>query len=347
MAKVTVLMPVFNSSHYLRQAIQSILGQTFVDFDFLIVDDGSTDGSQEIVKSFHDSRIQLVQNPENSGVAVSLNLGIKMAQTKYIARMDGDDISEPTRLAKQIAFLEKKSSVGICGSWVRTLDQSGKGHVMRFPKTAEAVRAYILYNNPLAHPAVMMRRQFLTECSLFYDESCEAGQDYEFWSRCSQRFAIENIAEPLLIWRLHQDGVTHQKFSKSNATAMLVQQQELQRLGICIDNDALLFHRIVGNGTGFGTLKEVQKARRWLEMLLGENEHHKIYSQSGLQYVTAMVWFRLCLNSSGIGVRILPEIVKAKFCKHYLPPMTEITYLLVNCFFRFRSGPAGKLLGSN
>lgn len=346
MPEVTVLMPIFNCRTYLAQSIESILGQTYRDFEFLIIDDGSTDGSQEVVKGYDDSRIRLLQNKRNLGVAASLNKGIRSAKGSYIARMDGDDHSCKDRLKRQVALLERRTSVGICGSWVRTRNLKGHGHVIRFPLSSPTVGAYLLFNNPLAHPAVMIRRQELLAQGLFYDETCEAGQDYEFWSRCARCFDIENIPRPLLVWRIHQDGVTHRKFNKSNATAMKVQKDELSKLGIVPSEDEASFHRAVGNSSGFSTLTEIRKACEWLELLLQRNLEFQAYSPQGLRQVVAMIWFRLCLNSSGMGVRVLMEYLRAPFFRSYRPPLAELLYFLLNSTVKMRRGPGGKLLGS-
>jgi len=114
--KVTVLMPVYNGEKYLNEAIDSILGQTFKDFKFLIINDGSTDGTADILKSYKDSRIKVTNNEKNIGLTKSLNKGLKMAKSEYIARMDADDISLPTRLQKQVEFMDSHPKVGVCGT---------------------------------------------------------------------------------------------------------------------------------------------------------------------------------------------------------------------------------------
>lgn len=339
-------MPVFNAEEYIHDAIQSILKQTFKDFEFLIIDDRSTDFSQDIVKSFNDSRITLLQNQVNMGVASTLNKGIALAKGEYIARMDADDISAPTRLAKQVALMDSKKKLGICGAWVQTIDPRGKGHRIRFPADSRTIRAYILFDNPLNHPVVMMRRRWIIKHNLLYDPSCPAAQDYELWSRCASCFDIENIKMDLLNWRINPSGVTHKSFKKSNETVLKIQKNELDKLNIKADNQLLNFHRRVGNSCGLKSIKELQKARLWLEQLIRKNDDIEHYPKDGLRRASAMVWFNLCMNSSGIGIRVPLEYIQVSFLKNYFPPVTYIGFFILNSMIRLKPKPIGTLLGS-
>lgn len=163
--KVTVLMPVYNGEEYLREAIESILFQSFGNFEFLIIDDGSTDDSINIIASYTDPRIRVITNGENIGIARALNKGIELARGKYIARMDSDDISLPKRFEKQVDFLDKNPEIGIVGSWIKTFG-GRKTIILAHPCNPEMVRIFFLFDSPLAHPTVMMRREFLKKNNL-------------------------------------------------------------------------------------------------------------------------------------------------------------------------------------
>jgi len=346
MPKVSVIMPVYNAGLYLHRAVSSILSQTFQDFEFLVIDDGSTDGSQEVVRSFSDKRIRFIQNSQNTGVASTLNKGLNLASSKYIARMDGDDISAPTRLISQVALLERKCHLGICGAWVRTLDCNGKGHVIRFPRDAETIRSFILFNNPLNHPVVMMRKSLIEKYQLRYDQSCLAAQDYEFWSRCLACFDAENIPKALLTWRINKAGMTHRNFENSNEVAMTVQARELARLGFQANAIDFGFHRAVGNSSGVGCLKDLVRARMWLEQLILMNNRSRYYPIAGLKRATALIWFNLCVNSSGTGLAVPAEYLRASFKRHYFPPVQHLAFFILNSMVKIRKVPVGDLLGS-
>ncbi len=346
MPKITVLMPVFNAGAYLNEAIRSVLLQNFRDFEFLIIDDGSTDGSQDVIRSFSDKRINFIQNTTNIGVASTLNRGLSLAKGEYIARMDGDDISEPIRLMSQICLMDKKKDVGVCGARVRTRDSHAKGHVIRFPLDSGTIKSFILFNNPLNHPVVMMRKNLLEKYQLRYDPSCLAAQDYEFWSRCANCFDIVNLKKVLLTWRINKTGMTHRNFDASNAVAMKVQKQELARIGLTPDPIQLEFHRAVGNSSGVTRIEDLMKGRLWLEQLITINRKTVSYPEKGLKSAAAQVWFNLCVNSSGIGLSVLAEYLKASFVRNYIPPFQHVAFFAVNALLKMRKAPVGELLGS-
>ena len=330
-------MPVFNSAKYLHASIRSILDQTFSDFQFLIIDDGSLDGGQEIVKSFQDPRIHLVQNEFNLGVAATLNKGLALSKTKYIVRMDADDVSISTRLARQLEMMERDTDLDICGSWVRTIEADRKSQIIRYPTEPTTIQSYFLFNNPLAHPSVILRRSSLQRHSLCYDERIGAGQDYEFWSRCAEFCRIKNIPEPLVLWRRHSQGETEKNFRKSNNTALLVQKRELGKLGIDCDGRCLEEHRRIGSGRGMKSCQEVEKALSWLSHLIQLNRCQQQYDAEGFGKVSAMVWFRLCMNSSTYSVRVFRTYLSAPFRSYYTPYPAEISvfiYHTIMTFFR-------------
>lgn len=161
---ITVLMPVFNCELYIKDAVDSILNQTYNNFEFLIIDDASTDETVSIIKAYTDSRIKLIEKPINTGLTNSLNQGLKLAKGKYIARMDGDDISLPERFEKQITFLEKNPEVVLCGSWFNVI---GSELVIKTPENYEDIKLALLKGNCIAHPSVMMRNKFLINFLLF------------------------------------------------------------------------------------------------------------------------------------------------------------------------------------
>ena len=164
--RITVIMPVYNCELYIKEAIDSILNQTFADFDFLIIDDASTDKTVSIIKEYKDSRIQLIEKTVNTGYTISLNYGLKVAKGEYIARMDGDDISLPNRFEKQIAFLDSNPDVVLCGSNFGII---GTEKLIILPEDNEAIKLGLLKGNCIAHPSVMFRHSVIQEYVITYD----------------------------------------------------------------------------------------------------------------------------------------------------------------------------------
>lgn len=226
---VSVVMPVYNSAKYLSEAIQSILNQSFCDFEFLIVCDPSTDESIDIVSSFSDSRIRVIQHGKREGFVSSLNNGIAEASGHFIARMDADDISEKARLEKQVAFLNTQTDIGIVGSGVRIINQFGKaGRSIRFPENHELIAWAMPLVAPIVHPSVMMRRQVLIEFGGYSGDALYA-EDYELWDRLISRTRFANLADPLLKLRKHGSNVSKSMEQKHMQFVVAFSQRNIQR----------------------------------------------------------------------------------------------------------------------
>lgn len=230
---ISVLMPVYNCALYIKEAVDSILNQTFDDFEFLIIDDGSSDDTIRIIKSYVDSRIKLIEKVENSGISNSLNLGLSIAKGKYIARMDGDDISLPERFEKQVAFLDSNHDIILCGSWLRVIDSD---RVIKVPENHEKIKLALLKGNCIIHPSVMMRKQFLDEFSVVYNVSKEPAEDYDLWVRLILIGKLYNIQEVLLNYRIHSFSVSQKNLIKQNEIALDIRLHLLSYLDCILEH---------------------------------------------------------------------------------------------------------------
>jgi glycosyltransferase involved in cell wall biosynthesis len=205
---VTVLMAAYNEVRYIAAAVESILGQSFGEFEFLIIDDGSTDSSADYLRNLRDSRVRLVRNESNLGLTRSLNKGLDAARGKYIARMDADDIALPDRLARQVALLDANPHVGIVGSSRVLIDENDQEiAVAQAAEDDLGIRWKCLLGNPFGHPTVMLRRAILEQHRLRYDESFRTAQDYELWTRLLMHTQGANLRQPLLRYRL-RNGIS-------------------------------------------------------------------------------------------------------------------------------------------
>lgn len=202
---ISVIMPVFNCGIFVGEAIESILGQSFTGFELLIIDDGSTDRTYAVASSYTDPRIRLIQKKENTGLVASLNLGIASARGEFLARMDGDDISDPERFRHQLDFLYANPDVMLCGSWYRLWPSE---EIVKLPTDPGSVKIALLENCAMGHPTMMMRRAFITEHQLFYDEAFKAAEDYDLWTRTAALGKMANIPLCLLSYRIHPGQVT-------------------------------------------------------------------------------------------------------------------------------------------
>ncbi len=218
-AKVTVLMSVYNGIPHLQEAVDSILSQSFTNFEFMIIDDCSTDGSRELIEelSKKDNRIRVIVNSSRKGLGSNLKKGVKLAKTQWIARMDADDISMPDRLEKQYNFATENPDVDIIGSWAMDINENGTDIGLRkVPVMDEQIIKYI-WSCPIIHPTAFMRRESLLMAGSYGDE--KRRQDYALWFRCAKAgLGFANIPEPLLKYRFSDEY-----FRKNNLNALIDQ----------------------------------------------------------------------------------------------------------------------------
>ncbi|MBR1754842.1 glycosyltransferase [bacterium] len=215
MPKVTVLMSVYNTEeNFLREAIESILNQTFKDFEFLIINDGSTNNAEEIIKSYNDSRIRYVLNEKNLRLIASLNKGLDLAQGEYIARFDSDDISRPERLEKQVKFMDDHPSVGLLGTQYQSFPKKRISDGLTDNKLIK--ESLLVQSNQLGHPTVMMRTSVLREHNLKYDKDALHVEDYKLWLDMSEVTDIANLDEILLDYRRHGGSICSNNAVKQN-----------------------------------------------------------------------------------------------------------------------------------
>lgn len=198
---ISVLLPVYNGELYLDEALESILTQTFTNFELIIIDDGSTDTSRNIIKKFkaRDSRVIVVFR-KNKGLAMTLNESMKIARGKWLARMDQDDIALPNRLERQINLLEQ-TGADVCGSWVRFFGSGGR-RVWKCYQTDQAIKMDMLFRSPFAHPSVLLRTDIAKK--FFYRQEFDKAEDYDLWVRLAcAGIKMTNVQEVLLLYRIH------------------------------------------------------------------------------------------------------------------------------------------------
>lgn len=211
---ISVIMSVRNGEAHLWKAVNSILDQSFKDFEFIIVDDASNDLTSEILKKISDKRVKILRNKNKKGLTKSLNRALMKSRGKYIARMDADDIARLDRLEKQFRFLEKNLGYGIVGSWVKLIDEKGKQKgLLKFPVSYKRIVQKIFICNPLRHPTVIFNKE-LIERNGFYDEKLDGAEDYDLWLRLAKHTKIANISLPLLKYRIHEKRVSEKEEKK-------------------------------------------------------------------------------------------------------------------------------------
>ena len=227
--KITVLMSVSNGAKFLAEAIDSILAQTFTNFEFIIIDDASTDDSLKIINSYKDTRIVLFQNTKNIGLTKSLNIGIPKAKGKYIARMDADDISMPKRLEKQFDFMEEHPEFAFCGTRAKTINDVGKEiSFFRPPIDSSKILALLLFKNCFFHSSLIIRTEKLLKVS-GYNENYKYAQDYKLYLELFKNKCYgTNLKEQLLVYRVLNSNISHNNRDKQDDLACRAINNALQ-----------------------------------------------------------------------------------------------------------------------
>lgn len=225
---ISVIMPVYNSGKYLGEAINSILNQTYSHFEFIIIDDGSIDNSQEIIESFTDERIRYIKNTSNKGIVYSLNKAIELSTGDYIARMDSDDISMPERFECQINEFRKNSKLVLCGTWYKSIYKNRFLSYNKVPVTSDQIKAQLLFSNAVCHPSVMIKKSVFKDDLKYLKEdfNCE---DFGLWSRMVELGEFYNIPKYLLKYRIHDTNISNSNKSLRAISVDNIKAQNFNR----------------------------------------------------------------------------------------------------------------------
>ena len=284
----SIIMPACNAAAFVGEAISSMLHQTLDDFEFLIVDDASTDATVDVIRGFDDSRIRLYCNETRQGVAGSLNILLDKVQGDFIARMDADDISLPHRLETQVAFMRENEDIWICGgAYAVFVDRDKPGFVCDLPATHDEIKAALLFFNPVAHPFVMYRGDAWRKHAIRYSTASPHAEDYELWVRLAHKYTegrMANLQDVIGKYRRHTASVSAKHTDVQRGAALKLQIQLLQGLGFSVFDKGFAAHAAF-----FAKKQRVMKIEQvfpifeWAERLRDANRQKKIYDEGVLQ----------------------------------------------------------------
>ena len=335
--RVTVLMPVYNGEKYMREAIDSILGQTYHDYEFVIINDGSTDGSVKIIQSYRDKRIRFIDNEKNIGISSTLNKGIELATGEYIVRMDSDDISLPTRIEKQVKFMDNYPEVGVCGTWIKYIGvpwRPWRSAIYKYTAKPRDIKARSLFNSGFAHPSVIMRRSLLEKFQLKYDPQHLDAEDYGLWQKCSFCFPLANIPEVLLVYRVHFESMTNSDKNIEFETVQRVNRLSIQNLDIGFSPEELLIYR---NYPIDFKPEFLIKFHSWLQRLQKANSLKQVYPEPEFSQALSEEWFSACCRSSGLGIKVWFIFWRMPFSRVAKFGTKRIIKLFLKCITRWYS----------
>lgn len=272
MSKVTVILPVYNGERYLREAIDSVLAQTYHDFELWVVNDGSTDGTVAIVDSYSDPRVKRIDNPYNMGLVATLNRSFAMVETPYIARMDDDDLWHFEKLELQIKLLDSRPDVGICGTSIHKFGDIDSIHV--FPKESDALKVGLLFYCMMSHPSVVYRRSMLLETGLTYRQDFFPAEDYKMWVDVLQHSNIYNLQKPLVEYRQHGGQICQEKKDEQTVLERRLREEQLWLVYPNPTEEELNFHLDRFTTLQPNSDEEVKRFLRWAKRLCEENSRH-------------------------------------------------------------------------
>ncbi len=324
--KVTVIMPVYNAGAYIKEAINSILEQSFTDFELLIIDDGSTDNSLLIIESFKNSKIRLLQNNTNQGLVFTRNRGIEEAKGEYLAWLDADDYAMPQRLEVQITYLEKYKNIALLGSYADYMYENGEVYYTVMPKTdSKTLGIWLLFQNCFPQSSVIIRKTALfSPINLRYREGFPPAEDYDLWVQLAYYQQVANLPEILIRHRKHKES-TSQKMSIAQENNILkILTYQLENLGITPTTEELNLHRKISHYSCEQNLLTYQKIADWLNKLKIANDKTQKYENKYFNAVIAEIWQKTSSIYLKFGIKGLNIFVNC------------IVYVDINFFMRIR-----------
>jgi glycosyltransferase involved in cell wall biosynthesis len=272
---VTVLLPTYNCVRFIDEAVDSIVKQSYKNLEIIIIDDCSTDGTWENLKIWaeKDCRIQIISKRKNSGYVDSLNEGIRIAKGDYIARMDGDDISVIDRISRQVEFMEGNLHVGVLGTGYQVI---GTNKQLIPQTTHDKIKIGLLLASQMAHPSVMFRRSVFSRIIRLYEKAYMPAEDYEFWTFLSDKTLLQNLKEPLVLYRIHDRNISSELGKAENKLTII--HNQLSNLYPDVDMEfSIFFSQILNKNFTKYTISSIRNNILILINLKNQNRVKKIY----------------------------------------------------------------------
>ncbi|MBD2724669.1 glycosyltransferase family 2 protein [Hymenobacter armeniacus] len=332
---VSVVMPVYNSAPYVAEAVASILNQTFTDFELLIFNDGSTDGSGMLLRGFTDARIRLFDYADNVGYVAHLNHALELARGPYLARMDADDVADPDRLARQVALLEAHPEIGLCGTAYREF--GSRQGLVPVPETDAEIRRWLLRSSPFGHPTVLLRTDIVRQHRLRYDAAAMPAEDYRLWYELSRVTQLANLPEPLLAYRVHPTQTSQVLTAKRLASVNETRRRQLLDKGFELTPAEWEgYLRILDRATRPRTAHDLQLLLATMRTVASQNARLQAYPAAWFEELFAAAWQEAVIAIERHGwAYARPVLLAPKPFPDPLGPMARLK-LLAKCAVGWR-----------
>jgi glycosyltransferase involved in cell wall biosynthesis len=314
---VTVLMPVYNGAEFLSETIDSILSQTFKDFEFLIINDGSTDDSEKIILSYNDPRIKYLKNDINLGIIDTLNRGLDQITSKYIIRMDADDLALPNRLQVQVEYMNNHPEIVLSGSG--KINFSGKQNYKEkevIPIVNEEILFFkSIFNTSIPHPSAILRNDVIQKYNIRYDKAYFGAEDKAMWLDMAKYGKLGNISAPLIKYRAHDNQISYTKLEECRRSSVAKTLDVLRKYGISLSDEevkALGYICYPANSGDIQTLNVIQKlcdklSGEFIKLRIGDTSYIHVFFKNRMKRI--LVW------STPIGLALVKFIFLNKHLK--------------------------------
>ncbi len=328
---ITVIFPMYNCGEYLKEAVDSILSQTFQDFELLAINDGSTDNSVEVMEGYDDERIRLIHNEQNMGLIATLNKGLDMCDSPYVIRADADDICMPTRFEKQFNFMEANPEVGLCGTWYVGFTEKGESPLRAgYLPGDDDIRIKHLHQVHVSHGTAIFRKKILDEHNLRFAPDFAHAEDYELFVRMSKYCKLANLQELLYKVRYHEGSVSSKFKEVQLKNSNRVINRQFKDMGINLSEDEINLYKEMAYGDFNASKEKLEKTRDLYNKLVAANKLSGFVPHEKYAHYLASIWFHHCLNVKGIKQRY--RLYKSAYFSMYrlLNPMDRVKLLLKN-----------------
>ncbi|MBX3024837.1 glycosyltransferase family 2 protein [bacterium] len=299
--RVTVVIPAFNRERFVGAAIESILAQSYPDFELLVIDDGSSDRTRDVVRACRDPRLRLLCHERNQGLPRVRNAGVDEARGQYLAFLDSDDVARPYRLARQVACLDRHPELAAVGAWIDWMDEQGRplGRVKRRPVRPDDVAALRLFRQGIENTASLARTAILRQFR--HDERFAVSEDFELWARVAGDHPIANLPEVLVRRRAHPQQTSRDRDEETRRYRQMIYARQLAALGVPFTEEDLRRHHLLRRMRKSGYAPDrafVDWTEAWLRGLQAANAQTRRYPEPALSRLLGALWGRVCFDAA-------------------------------------------------
>lgn len=336
---VSVNMPAFNAGKYIAEAIQSVIDQTYQNWELIIINDFSTDNTKEEIAKFNDPRIKVFNNSQNEGIVYTRNRALHYSQGKYVAVLDADDVFLPEKLSRQVEFMETHDNYGMVGTGFRFIYQETQelsDYYCWYAK-AEYFPAILLFNNFFVHSTTLFRTTLAKD--ILYKpliKGCAPGEEYQLFVEIALTHKIYNLNHDLARYRQHKEGISKTREDKINEYIDIIVRNQLKRLRVYPTTEQLTLHKSIH--FAFSDLKpsHISGIKKWMNMLLQQNKKFNIYDNYFEEYL-ARKWYDIAKFNANFGLSMLFRFYSSKLSLNGSILFSEHKFLIERCLYEFKS----------